>query len=166
MMELPQISGYVLNVTQMLADCDAGLMGAPVVWPMGLFGGASAKAVNREKVDAFKTQPNILALPVITLLGPDGAPQSFPDGNHRLTALRELGKETFTSYVVPFSAIDAYGIPLSLLIGALGFLRDTHEAASETLRDRPTQDNAVSFLVTTYRASSAVLQAEGLAPSN
>jgi hypothetical protein len=128
----PQIAGRVWNVRLLTEACHAGRFGPPLTLPMDVFEeNAGGEPISREKVDAYKTCPDILAIPVVSIVGVSS--NVLVDGTHRLTALKENGAATFNAYILTEEQAAPFRVPLELLQEALTFLLSTHRAASELL---------------------------------
>jgi hypothetical protein len=69
------IAGGVWLVTPMLADARAGLFGAPITLPIELLGNplCDPRQLSRDKVEKFKTRPDVLTRPVLLCQHDDGA---------------------------------------------------------------------------------------------
>jgi hypothetical protein len=122
------IAGGVWLVTPMLADARAGLFGAPITLPIELLGNplCDPRQLSRDKVEKFKTRPDVLTRPVLLCQHDDGAICHIFDGWHRLTALQEAGCSHLYAWSVPLAQTWDYRLPDELMAKAVEQLLSAH----------------------------------------
>lgn len=94
------------NVTRMEQAAKAGQFGPARVFATRLLPPSKYENVSRAKIEAIKTQPDILDKPIIgigrkTKLGDPAFIRCIADGNHRLIARIELDLPDFAIWIVP-----------------------------------------------------------------
>jgi hypothetical protein len=112
---LPNGEFAVWNVTKLRTAASTGAFGPPRSFEVADLpppNWTEWTAADRESVDWMKTSP-ILNEPALAIAPPPGIPFEigcFADGRHRITARQEMGLATFSTYLVPWSAQDAFRI--------------------------------------------------------
>jgi len=100
--DVPGEGNVMWNVTRLTRAALAGEFGQPVENSFDGMPTPNYENLSREKIDLLKRFPGAaLSKPAIAVELPGGGVMTFADGNHRLTALRELGHATYRTYVVP-----------------------------------------------------------------
>lgn len=113
---LPDGMHYVWNVTKLARDAAAGRFGQPVPFQTADLPPAQWETwgdEDRKTVDWLKANPIALTQPVIGFTPPpeiDCHLGCFVDGQHRITAIQELGLPVFWTYVVPWEIEHEYRV--------------------------------------------------------
>jgi len=91
------------NISRIRRDAESGKFGPPGIFDMRGVPAPNYECGNLDlrKIEAFKTKPAILAIPVIGIGDPRGGVLCIADGQHRLTSRWELALPDFSMYIVP-----------------------------------------------------------------
>lgn len=97
------------NASRMRRDVEAGAFGPSKQFAISsLPVERGPHALDQEKIERFKTLPDVLAMPAMILASP--AVHFLCDGNHRVAAISEMGRGSFNAYVVPWEVEGHYRV--------------------------------------------------------
>src|SRR5262245_3323718 len=107
------------NVSRMRRDAKRGRFGPPQAIAMSSFQDSPPNYDNLERVrlDWLKANPDSLSEPAIVIGAPPDSGYELlclADGNHRVTALQEMGAEGFPAYIVPAEIEREYRMTITL----------------------------------------------------
>lgn len=95
------------DVSKARRACEAGIYGPPLELPLGPAIHHSGRIeVDPVRIERIKGEPETLAKPAIAVMWKGRG--LLIDGNHRIRALAELGRETFACWTIPREAAPKY----------------------------------------------------------